>query len=517
MSHNKNVLVSDNGASIYPSELMNFICHLKIPERIYLKTAREFDDRYIINAVNKWTFDYSGSRRYLCFKQDEVSNQLTKYFCFKYASTRFPTHLPLLLLDWTYAIDYCRSHGGFSFTVLLSFLEKVIIHRRTFYSISFGLKILCAEDFPGFTIDDYEELEFIPRPHSRDWGIYQEIDNILDPLEKNMISAGLFEMAAAIRHGENYSLSTLRNAAILGLTYVTGARPVQLARLATKDLRIDTRNPETGLIRYSVLLPYAKQRRVTPERLFLAIPPEIGALIMHYIARAQLKPDGKLFEFSHSAPFYVSRSINQVILSFSPPDYQAAVARGEAALPIITPTDLRHNVGHSLAMQGVSAEEIAHILGHTSLTVAKYYILATPALALIRAKALGTNPVWQNMVAMMLTGELTSSTKWQGQRVVGIIGDQLHDGIGGCSRDNGDCPFSEVRCCYGCLYYRPFTDGDHQAVLESVVKEVDELISISDSVGNARNPLISIHETTQFEIQSVIARCRFSQEKGGVR
>ena len=64
---------------------------------------------------------------------------------------------------------------------------------------------------------------------------------------------------------------------------------------------------------------------------------------------------------------------------------------------------------------------------------AKYYgsgkseILATPALALIRAKALGTNPVWQNMVAMMLTGELTSSTKWQGKRVVGIIGDRrLH-------------------------------------------------------------------------------------------
>lgn len=160
-----------------------------------------------------------------------------------------------------------------------------------------------------------------------------------------------------------------------------------------------------------------------------------------YIERAQLKPDGKLFEFSHSAPFYVSKAISKAILRFSPPDYQAAVARGEAALPTITPTDLRHNVGHSLAMQGGSAEEIAHILGHTSLTVAKYYILATPALALIRAKALGTNPVWQNMVAMLLTGELTSSTEWQGQRVVGIVGDQLHDGIGGCSRDDGECPF----------------------------------------------------------------------------
>ncbi|WP_228343077.1 hypothetical protein [Klebsiella variicola] len=110
---------------------------------------------------------------------------------------------------------------------------------------------------------------------------------------------------------------------------------------------------------------------------------------------------------------------------------------------------------------------------------------------MIRAKALGINPVWQNMVAMMLTGELTSSTKWQDQRVVGIVGDQLHDGIGGCSRDDGKCPFSEVRCCYGCLYFRPFSDGDHQAVLESVVKEVDELISVSDSVGNARNPLLA--------------------------
>jgi integrase len=126
-----------------------------------------------------------------------------------------------------------------------------------------------------------------------------------------MISKGLFEMAMAIRYGENYSLNTIRDAVILGLTYVTGARPVQLAKLAVKDLRIDTRNSETGLIRYSLLLPYAKQRHVTTERLFLAIPAEIGALIRHYIERAQLKPDGKLFEFSHSAPFNVSRRLTR--------------------------------------------------------------------------------------------------------------------------------------------------------------------------------------------------------------
>ena len=95
-------------------------------------------------------------------------------------------------------------------------------------------------------------------------------------------------MAVAIRYGENYSLNTMRDAVILGLTYVTGADRYNW-QLAVKDLRIDTRNSETGLIRYSLLLPYAKQRHVTTERLFLAIPAEIGALIRHYIELSATK------------------------------------------------------------------------------------------------------------------------------------------------------------------------------------------------------------------------------------
>ncbi|EHE8732426.1 site-specific integrase [Escherichia coli] len=329
-----------------------------------------------------------------------------------------------------------------------------------------------------------------------------------------MISKGLFEMAAAISRGRKYNLVDLRNATVLGLSYVTGSRPVQLAKLAAGDFRIDTCSTTTGLVRYSVLLPYAKQRYVTTDRLILALPPEIGALVKHYIDEARLLPTDKMFNMGGSAPKFVSQSISQTILSFSPQDYQFAVSCGEAALPSITSTDLRHNVGHSLAMQGASAEEIAHILGHSSLVVAKHYIRATPALALIRAKALGSNPVWQNMVAMMLTGKLVPSKEWEGRRVVGMVGDRLHYEIGGCARTDDECPFCEVRCCYGCLYYRPFLDGHHQGVLNSVSKEVDELIAVSDSVGNALNPLISIHETTQIEIKSVIARCHLHNVRG---
>ncbi|MGM3172544.1 site-specific integrase [Pectobacterium parvum] len=511
--NNNQLEIGEFENNFYDVKQVEKIKKLKIPSEIYLKSADVFDDKHIISEGNDWIFDYSGSRLYIHFKKDKKSNRLLKYILFHYASTRSPASLYRVYQAWSDVIEYCNTQSAFNFQVIKNYLECKDIHSTYFFFIIFGLKVFCIEEFPGFTIEDYEDLEFIARPHSNGWGVYQEIDNVLDPLEKNMISKGLFEIDANIRQGKPYSRKFLRNVAILGLIYVTGARPVQLAKLAVRDLRIDTRSLDTGLIRYSILLPYAKQRRVTTERLFLAIPPEIGGLIRHYIERTQLKPDDKLFETGCSAPEFVSNAINRAILNFSPPDYQAAVARGDAAEPIITPTDLRHNVGHSLAMQGASAEEIAHVLGHSSLVAAKHYILATPALALIRAKALGVNPVWQNMVAMMLTGKLTSAQDWQGYRVTGVVGDQLHYDIGGCSRTDGKCPFCEVRCCYGCLYYRPFTDGDHQAVLDSVIKEVDELITISDSVGNARNPLISIHETTQFEIQSVIARCRFHLKK----
>lgn len=176
-----NALKSDEGNSVYPPDLAKAIFELDIPDRIYLKTAMEFDDKYIVNKGNKWTFDYSGSRRYLVFNQDYISNKLNKYICFKYASTRFPTKLPALHLDWRNIISYCREHGGFSLSTLRLFIEKEDIDNATFYSVLFGLKILCAETFPGFNLEDYDDLEFVPRPYLEHWG-YQEIDNILDPL-----------------------------------------------------------------------------------------------------------------------------------------------------------------------------------------------------------------------------------------------------------------------------------------------------------------------------------------------
>lgn len=116
----------------------------------------------------------------------------------------FPTFLPVLSHQWTQAFSYCRGNGGFTLQILRQFLENDALNVRSFYSILFGLKILCFEEFPGFTLEDYEDLEFIPRPNAYNWDIYQDIDNHLEPFEKNMISKGLFEMATALAKGKSY-------------------------------------------------------------------------------------------------------------------------------------------------------------------------------------------------------------------------------------------------------------------------------------------------------------------------
>ena len=74
-------------SSIYSPALAAAIHNLQIPEKVFLKVADKFDDKYLNTAGNRWVIDYSGSHRYVYFKQDDLSNVLVKYICFKYIST----------------------------------------------------------------------------------------------------------------------------------------------------------------------------------------------------------------------------------------------------------------------------------------------------------------------------------------------------------------------------------------------------------------------------------------------
>ncbi|MBG5957196.1 helix-turn-helix transcriptional regulator [Proteus mirabilis] len=75
-----------------------------------------------------------------------------------------------------------------------------------------------------------------------------------------------------------------------------------------------------------------------------------------------------------------------------------------------------------------------------------------------------------------MTGSLVQRNDWIGRKVAGNINNQFHFNIGGCTYDNALCPFSQVRACYGCLYFKPFIDGEHQKVFDSINEELIQLI-----------------------------------------
>ncbi|PHM22605.1 hypothetical protein [Xenorhabdus budapestensis] len=239
---------------IYNKSLIDFLMDFELPDRIYLNNADSFDDKYISTQENYWVYDYSGCRHCVRFNLDKNSNQLLKFICFHYASTRSPYQLPSLQQAWVKAIDYCKEQESFTFSVLKDYLETDDLDPRCFYYILYGVKILCINELSDFSLNNYDELEFIPRPISHSWGIYKEIDNMLDPNEKNMISNGLFELADAIKNGKIIKKDTLKNAAMLGIIYATSARPVQISKLAAKYIHIDTRDSTNNVTRYSIIL-----------------------------------------------------------------------------------------------------------------------------------------------------------------------------------------------------------------------------------------------------------------------
>jgi hypothetical protein len=264
------------------------------------------------------------------------------------------------------------------------------------------------------------------------------------------------------------------------------------------------------------MMPCAKKIKVPTERIAIALPDEAGRLTGLYITLAGIAPHEPLLPRNARTVTLVNSAIARQLLRFSPAEMQQAVRAGMAVPPVYTASAFRHHVGHTMAMGGASAEEIACILGHSGTQVAGYYIAATPELASIRENALGTNPVFRNMIALMMTGNLTDSREWRGRKVAGAVGQTLHYHIGGCNYDAPRCPFSQVRTCYGCLYFRPFTDGHHAAVFDAFNREIIALVRLSDDTCCRHSPLVTELTRRKQHVMQVMTRIRLFQEANNV-
>ncbi|MCH2070586.1 site-specific integrase [Acinetobacter baumannii] len=490
----------------------------KIPKVVKFLIADKFDDKFINSTNNIWKFYYSGQTEKLDFSIfSENETTLAKFFLIAFVQKNTPSFLSRKIYSFNFLINYLKNRNlHLNYENLKKLLIEIALqenHQNTYAHIKFLLRLLILEDFPNFDIEDDFELEFIPRPKSFNSNLfYQEYEDTIDYPLISMIQQGFIKLNQGIKDNfQSIDNQELLYSSILGLVYVTGLRPVQLTKLSVQDIKVDTTRTIDQFHRYSVLIPYAKQARYVHEKIAVKLPEEIAEIILSYIERFNLYPDEKLFDMGENAARFCSKAINTQLFAFSPKSYRDAVLAGEMIRQKYSFSDFRHHVGYSLAMAGSSAEEIAYILGHSSVVTARHYIFSTPQLAQIRAQALGRNSLYKHMIAMLLTGRLVYKQEWKHKKVMGNIGHKIHYDIGGCSY-NDKCLFQPVRNCYGCIYFHPFIDANHTNVLESIQCEINDLIRLSDGIGVSRNPLIRVHESTKFEIESVIVRCKIQKD-----
>ncbi|KJH64470.1 integrase [Acinetobacter calcoaceticus] len=496
---------------------LNVIESLQLPEIIKFQRADKFDSKFIQSSSDLWSFNYSGKKVQLSFSNfSKFEKKLAKFFLANYIQVNTPSSLEAKLQAFSYAIGILKTNKQkLDYHNLKSILGDLAKDERSpyYYHLKFLVKLLFLENFSHFDIDQEYELEFLERPKAFNSKLYyQQYEDPIDYPIITMIQQGFSKLNHNIvNSNKDIDNQTLLYSSILGLMYVTGLRPVQLAKLSTEDVKIDTTRTTDQFHRYSILIPYAKQARYVHEKIAIKLPEEVAEIIQAYIERFKLNPKDKLFEMGAYSAHFCLKAINTQLFDFAPETYRKAVLSGEIIRQKYSFSDFRHHVGYSLAMAGSSAEEIAYILGHSSVVTARHYIFSTPELAQIRAQALGKNSLYRQMIAMLLTGRLVYKKDWLQKKVLGNIGSKIHYDIGGCSYED-KCLFQPVRNCYGCMYFHPFIDANHNHVLQSIQSEINDLIKLSDGIGVSRNPLIRVHESTKFEIESVITRCALQKD-----
>ncbi|HDM8044638.1 TPA: hypothetical protein P0E04_002811 [Vibrio campbellii] len=492
-------------------EQIEFIQAQTLPCVLEITQASEFDTPYVQTKADVWEFVRLGKLYKHYFNLDKHSNKLLKILYVKYTES----HMAPLGAYFNVIKTFLRDADELSFPYVLKALESEAQTNRScpYYKIKSVAKFLIRMGFPGFDIDDEEGLLRVATPNVSDPFLrYQEIEDTMPTHLKNLIANRLVEFST--KEGlVSLSNVELKNLCVLGLSFTIGPRPQQFTMLKGDSVKIKAVNHKTNLKRYQVVVPLAKQPTVPVDEPIVALSQEVGVLIDEYKRRFEITDEDALFPFDPIKMKALSRNIywalNDALYFIQTDETKGKILRNEMHHPLYTAYDFRHNIGHSMAMLGASAEEIAAVLGQTTTAAAQYYILSTPELALLKHQALGHNPVWKEMVGLLLTGYLTDEDEWRGKTVSAMLKGRLIHRIGGCTRLQDKCHLALVRSCYGCFYFRPFKDQDkHQVVHEIISHELFVLIKESHYAGQRDNPLIDAATQTKHEIEMVIARLK---------
>lgn len=366
---------------------------------------------------------------------------------------------------------------------------------KLFVAVRAMLVFLCRSHILGWSPHYLNFISYtLPGPFYDKYATVRRGDAFLAAQEEALIVNYLDTLATTPRASlEKLPIPTLEPACMLLCSYLFGMRPIQIAMLVMRDVRVwqekDITCPAVHLT-----FKMVKQRRQSKAfPLTRRVRQEWAPLIFELYCRA--KEGG--------------RSGADRLFSVSSSQEVGIIIKKLASLIVgtnVTATDLRHTAAQRLVDAGASQEEVAEFLGHSDKTTCLVYYTSSPSQAERVNKALGISPIYKQVVkiahARFISSEELAELKGE-QQIAGVPHGIPITGIGGCTVGQPSCPYNPITSCYGCKKFMPVTDSTiHNQVLadmRTVVKFFAET-----SRGDENSPAFMQLQRTVASIQAVI-------------
>ena len=306
-----------------------------------------------------------------------------------------------------------------------------------------------------------------------------------------------------------------------------GIYPTAMMFLNEEDL-IRTDLPD-GAVRYELRIPRLKKRGVGLRDQFHTRPVDarIGELFERKIHENRARRwvavtghDGRRFQYPmFPAPRLNSRLIGsdfeehalrsgkgwfgEQLRSFIP---CTGLTREDGGPLHVTARRLRYTFATRLVREGASPAELADALDHTDLQHVMVYFnsRSDAVISIDKALALRLAPVAQLLLGMLIGDEseaLRAGDPASRIHFADPVERKLRT-VGSCGTF-GFCGLNAHLACYTCSKFQPWLEGPHEAVLDALIKERDDLLA-----RGADLKIVEANDLTIFAVAAAVVLCR---------
>lgn len=361
------------------------------------------------------------------------------------------------------------------------------------------LKLLCQYRINGWSDSYHDVISALPLPFKDKYAVVRSGEAFISVDDEAEVVRFLDEAALQAKNSL-LALEDIQDAAMLLCAYQFAMRPVQIAMLTFRDVKV-RREGVDMLASVHITFRMAKQRSSSAAKpLLRRVKREWAPLFVEIERRFQADGDdagSRVFGVTSASE--ASRRISSLL-------------RDLLELSA-TAVNLRHTAAQRLVDAGASQEELAEFLGHSDITTGLVYYETSANQAERVNKALGISEIYQRVARIahdrFIEPEELARLK-ESQQIGGAPHGVPIAGIGGCTSGQAACPYNPILSCYGCRKFMPIHDVQMHSKVLADFRGVARFFHDS-SRGDAISPAYLQLERTIAEVQAVVLELEGSQ------